>query len=178
MPVLVDPQAEAFAQQLAPGFSQAEAARRAGYGRSSSPNRGSRLMKRNDVQQRVAELRGSMSPQEPVPAITRQSLIDQAMEIKAGALADKDYSAANRALELIARVAGLLVERKETYNENVNWHSLDQAKLNDLLQTQISAMSPQDREKLLEEMPVEVRDVLDLEAMENGVYGKSSTKPQ
>jgi terminase small subunit-like protein len=165
MPVLTNSQEEAFARHMAGGdCSQTEAARRAGYAHDVAHNVGSRLMKRADVQERVMELQSAAQVQAQASAlpVTRESLIAQAMEIKNGAIADKDFTAANRSLELIARISGHLVERRETaaYTETLNLHALSSDRLNSLLREQIGSLPVAHRRKLLADAPPELRERL------------------
>ena len=72
MPQLSDPRHESFAHFVAGGASQTQAATNAGFGLGAA-NQGSRLAKRKDIQQRIAEL--SQQEQAIEPSKDKTALI-------------------------------------------------------------------------------------------------------
>jgi phage terminase small subunit len=105
---------EWFAQALAKGKSQAEAYAEAGYA-PSEPN-ASRLTRNDKVQARVSEIQAkSVIRTED----TVSSLIQEAGEIQAAAMQEKQLSAATAALTVKAKLAGLWVDKAESTNRNI-----------------------------------------------------------
>ncbi len=102
---------EAFCQALAKGEPISHAYQTAGY----APDNGhaSRLATNGNVQSRVAELQGKAAAK---LEITLEKLLRDLEEIKANAKRDRQHSAAARATELQAKLAGLMVERREVTN--------------------------------------------------------------
>jgi hypothetical protein len=114
MPTLPNPRHEKFAQARAEGKPASAAYEQAGY----SPNDGNavRLKGNEKVQLRVAELQGQGAER---AIVTLQSLIAEADEIKAKALAKGRYSAAVSALTVKAKPSGHWVDRGENQTTNV-----------------------------------------------------------
>jgi phage terminase small subunit len=108
MPALSNARHELFAQALAKGETADAAYQKAGY----RPNRGNAatLKANQSVEARVAELQGKSAER---AVVTTESLIAEADEIKAKAMATAQLSAANAALTLKAKLAGKLVDRAE-----------------------------------------------------------------
>jgi L-arabinose isomerase len=119
MPALKNPRVERFAQLLASGKTPTIAYVEAGY---KHPNGNSwRLAHREDVERRVHEIvretfereRATATVAAERAAITRQSLIEMAQEIRKAAMEAGQYSAATAALREVAVLAGLRIERLE-----------------------------------------------------------------
>lgn len=116
MPALENPKHERFAQELAKGKTATEAYVLAGY-RDNDGNAAT-LKGNQRIAERVAEIqeRGAIRAE-----ITVASLLDEAAEIQASALASGQHSAAVAALTAKAKIAGLWVERTENENTNANY---------------------------------------------------------
>ncbi len=96
---------EAFARHVASGTTLADAARRAGYAWDSARQTGSRLMKEPQVAARVADLTHARDDQ-------RQGELDELVgglkRVMIDAMARKNDFAALRAIDMIARLRGLV----------------------------------------------------------------------
>jgi hypothetical protein len=114
MPILPNPRHERFARALVEGKSASAAYEEAGY----RPNDGNAIrMKGNDrIMQRVAELQEQGAERS---VVTLESLITEAGDIQARALAKGHYSAAVSALIAKAKLAGHWVDRGENQTRNV-----------------------------------------------------------
>ena len=108
MPVLDNPKHERFAQELSKGKTADEAYVLAGY--KADRGNASRLTAKDNVIARVAEIqdRGAMRAE-----VTVESLIAEAEEVRAAALADKQYAAAISAIREKGVLSGKRVERAE-----------------------------------------------------------------
>jgi len=115
MPALQNPKHERFAQELAKGKTATEAYVLAGY----KPNDGNAAtLKGNQrILDRVARLQQVASQRVEV---TVASLIQEAGEIQAAAMQEKQLSAATAALTVKAKLAGLWVDKSENTNRNVD----------------------------------------------------------
>jgi phage terminase small subunit len=108
MPPLLNGRHELFCLALAEGKSEFDAYSSAGY----RPNRGnaSRLKAKESVRARVAELQATAAK---ASEVTIQSLLNELEAARAKATDLNQLSAAVRAVEVKARVSGLLVQRIE-----------------------------------------------------------------
>ena len=119
MPTLRNPRHERFAQFLAGGKSATDAYELAGYKRSHS--NGPALAKTEEIRARVAQINAESLERERATAaaaaeravITRQRLIEMALEARKGALEAKQYSAAVAATKEIGILSGIRIERSE-----------------------------------------------------------------
>jgi hypothetical protein len=113
MPILSNARHERFAQEVASGSSQSEAYDAAGF-RSSTPAatkaNASRLMSRPEVRERVAELQLAQGRQSE---IKRADLIEMLLADRERAHAHRQIAAAVRAAELIGKIIGMFVDRRE-----------------------------------------------------------------
>ena len=116
MPVLKNAKHEQFVQLVIQGarygWSQAEIYQRAGYKASghSAAIAGSRLMKKDVIQRRLAEL---AAPAVKKTRVTIESLIDQFDQVFSGASNDKQWGAAGSAAATKARLVGYLRDKLE-----------------------------------------------------------------
>lgn len=108
MPVLSPPRKELFAQLVAGGKSAAIAYVDAGY--RPSPSNANRLRNTEQVAARIEEL---IARRGVGVVVTKQWIIEKLVENATAALADGDRSAANRALELLGKEAGMFVDRSQ-----------------------------------------------------------------
>src|SRR3974377_826342 len=119
MPTLKNPRHERFSQLLASGKNATDAYEQAGYKRSDS--NGPALARTEEISGRVAEIHGELLERERATAaaaaeravITRQRLIEMALEARKGALEAKQYSAAVAATKEIGILSGIRIERSE-----------------------------------------------------------------
>ena len=113
MAPLKNPRHEKFIQEIAKGKSQGEAYKDAGYDAEGhgAESAGNRLLKKEEVAARLAELQGMAAA---AIDVTVQTLIAEAADIQAAALAANQHAAAVSALTAKAKLAGLWIDRKET----------------------------------------------------------------
>ena len=119
MPILKNARHERFAELLASGRSATDAYEHAGYKRSHS--NGPALAKTEEIRARVAQISAASLERERATAaaaaeravITRQRLIEMALEARKGALEAKQYSAAVAATKEIGILSGIRIERSE-----------------------------------------------------------------
>jgi phage terminase small subunit len=169
MGTLTDAQHEAFAQFVAAGLSQTEAAKRAGFPENSAHNTGCRLAKRPEIQHRIDEL---LEVQKNIDTPKLQWIIAQAIEIERAAIAAQDYGAANRALELLARLGGHLTERRETYTERrISIEKLDAEGLGELLKRSMNTLPEAERATIVDADPEVATLLIQAVKQTNGVYG-------
>lgn len=110
---LPDPKWELFAQAMAEGRNQSEAAQLSGSKGKSLAVRGSELMRKPGVAARVDYLRSKSSEiAVRTTALSKSRVLHNLEEITRLAIQAEDYSSANRANELIGKELGMFIERK------------------------------------------------------------------
>ena len=114
MAVLHNPRHEQFAQLVASGKTPAEAYVAAGYAAKTAYTCGPRLLKTASVRARVAELQRTVAQAATTAvaldcAFVLRELMDNALTAKQ----NQQWSASNRALELLGKQLGMFVERAE-----------------------------------------------------------------
>src|SRR5215472_17327859 len=113
MSILKNPRHERFVQEVASGCSQSEAYETAGF-RSATPAatkaNASRLMSRQEVRERVAELQLAQGRQSE---IKRADIIEMLLADRERAHASRQIAAAVRAAEVIGKLLGMFVDRRE-----------------------------------------------------------------
>ena len=114
MPTLPNPRHEKFAQALTEGKTASSAYEQAGYSRNDG--NAVRLKGNEKIKSRVSELQGQGAER---AVVTLQSLIAEAGDIQAKALAKSNYSAAISALTVKAKLSGHWVDRGENKTTNV-----------------------------------------------------------
>lgn len=115
MTALSNPKHEKFAQELFKGKTADEAYQIAGY--QPSRKNASRLRANEDIKRRIAEFQSASAMRVEV---TVASLIQEAGEIQAAAMQEKQLSAATAALTIKAKLAGLWIDKNENTNRNVD----------------------------------------------------------
>jgi len=132
VPILNNQRHERMARSLAEGKPVVQAYEDAGY----KPNRSNshRLKENEGIKSAVAELKGKAAAK---LEITLEKLLRDLEEIKANAKRDKQHSAAARATELQAKLAGLMIERREVTNLNAE---IDFTRLTEADRRSIDAM--------------------------------------
>ena len=127
--ILKNPRHEHFAQLVASGVNQAEAARTAGFSEHTAKEQGSRLLTRPDVKARVEELRPRFAERvAATTSLTQAYVLEKLHEnMKRAMQLEPVYdstgkptgeyryegSIANRALELIGKELGMFVDQKK-----------------------------------------------------------------
>jgi len=132
MPILRNPKHEFFCQELFKGKSASEAYEIAGF----KPNGGNAgaLRNKQHISTRLAELlerhenshAKSTAKAVELVSITLESLMREAGEIQAAAVASNQLSAATAALTVKAKLSGLWIERAQSENTNVNYAVSDE----------------------------------------------------
>ena len=139
MPALKNARHERFCRELAKGKSQVAAYEAAGY----KPHDGAaaRLCGNVRIKARMAELQGRGAER---AAVTVESLIDEADEIRRAAMKVAQYAAANGALTLKAKLAGKLVDRVETGKPG-DFDRMTDDELADFVRTEAAALGVGER---------------------------------
>jgi hypothetical protein len=99
------------------GWTQADIYKRAGYRADghSAEIAASRLMKKDEIRRRLAEL---TAPATRKARITAESLLTELEETRAGAVLAAQYGAATAAITAKAKISGILVDRLEVGGVN------------------------------------------------------------
>lgn len=117
MPELKHPRWEAFAQAYVRCKNGTQAAKEVGFKGGKDGNsfavRAHELLKKAEVQERVAELNQQLVKETMKSAkVDRAWVLDRLKENAQEALENRDRAAANRALELLGKELGLFIDRK------------------------------------------------------------------
>ena len=152
MAVLDNPRHERFAQLVATGRNPAEAYVAAGYAGKTAYTCGPRLLKVCSVRNRVRELQQTMAHVfAGQAAVDRQFVLRELRDNALAAKQNRQYSASNRALELLGKELGMFQDRNEDW---LDWDG-DLSQLTDeQLQKFLS---------LLERMSSRQTEVIDIE---------------
>jgi|SRR6516162_4100866 phage terminase small subunit len=108
MPVLSNSRWERFANLLLEGLTAVDAYEKAGYKRNDG--NASTLANHPEVQARLKELKGKLTAK---AVVTAESLLDEAEQVRLGAMEYKQFNAANTAIKGKAVLTGHWVERAE-----------------------------------------------------------------
>jgi type II secretory pathway component HofQ len=108
VPLLKNPRHEKFALALAEGKSATDAYALAGY--KSCRQNAHRMITKDDIQARLAEIQGAAAK---ASEVTIESLLNELEAARAKATDLDQLSAAVRAIEAKAKVSGLLVQKME-----------------------------------------------------------------
>lgn len=158
MATLPNPQDEIFCQHVATGISQTEAARRAGHPQTQAHNIGCRLAKRQEIQERIAEIIQAEA-EKPTSGATREQLETDLYAIIGEARSEKEFAAAIRGVEVLAKIKGYLVERKDPGRQrSARPYSED---VLTALREELDAMPAADRARYLLTAPDDVKQALD-----------------
>lgn len=120
MAPLTNAKHELFAQEIAKGRTLEEAYALAGYARSRSNS--SVLRANQSISDRIAEIQRAATRE---VIVTVESLIREADEIQQLAIASGQLSAANGAMTIKAKMAGLWVDKTDNTNLNTNVNPSD-----------------------------------------------------
>jgi hypothetical protein len=114
VPALKKPKYEHFAQALAQGLNQTQAAVQAGFAETDAPSRGCKLARRPEIQARVKELGPRIAKQAEITTnISKAWVIEKLIKGMAGAEAEKQWATYAKIIIDIAKVAGIYVEKQE-----------------------------------------------------------------
>ncbi len=114
MPALKKPKYEHFAQALAQGLNQTQAAVQAGFAETDAPSRGCKLARRPEIQARVKELGPRIAKQAEITTnISKAWVIEKLCKTMESAQADKQWSTVAKIIIEIAKVSGVYVEKQE-----------------------------------------------------------------
>jgi phage terminase small subunit len=149
---LANGQHEMYARARAAGFSQTESAKRANYAHSTCPNVGCRLEKRLDVQQRIRELAVTISPG---VLASKQWVVLELLENHRLARKEKNIMASKACLELVARLQGFLVERRESDSRQLRINVSTPAELRDVLRAQVDQLPSEERPEIEGEVAID-----------------------
>lgn len=105
---LANPKHELFCRNYAVMASGSQAARTAGYAYRTAKWQAMRLLKRPEIQARLAERRAEIAREYSLDSAT---LLCKLEAVFIQAFSDRDYKAAARVIEVQARVAGILKGR-------------------------------------------------------------------
>jgi Terminase small subunit len=126
--VLNNPRRERFAQLVATGRSATDAYVAAGYAKKAAYTCGPRLLKVISVRARVRELDETIAcVSTSRTAVDREFVLRELMDNALAAKRNRQYSASNKALELLGREIGMFKEQSEDW---LDWDG-DLSKLSD-----------------------------------------------
>jgi len=111
----ISEQQEAFCQAYVFYANAAHAAREAGYSPATARQQGHRLIKRRTIELRIDAIRRHLAQQ---GCRTTETLLGKLENIYNRALTDRAYHAASRAVEIQARMAGLMPSMHERLAAN------------------------------------------------------------
>jgi hypothetical protein len=153
MPALPNPQLESFCIHIAAGVNQSEAARRAGYSDLSAANMGCRIAKREDVRMRIMELADSEDPTRGTVG-KKVWIVSEAIDLYRDSRKAEEFNAARLCLEFLARMQGLLVDKRETDSRQLKINITNATELREVLRANV------------EQLPAEVRAELEGEVLD------------
>jgi len=114
VPALKKPKYEHFAQALAQGLNQTQAAVQAGFAETDAPSRGCKLARRPEIQARVKELGPRIAKQAEITTnISKAWVIEKLCKTMESAQADKQWSTVAKIIIDIAKVSGVYVDKQE-----------------------------------------------------------------
>lgn len=123
-PILLDAKHEVFAQKLAHGVNQTQAAIQAGFSPVSASTQGHKLSARKDVSDRVTELllqreqiRSEAMKHIELP--TRMDVLNDLVAVREEAKIARNLNARMKANELIGKELGMFVQRTDVRVESV-----------------------------------------------------------
>jgi len=145
--VLRNPQHERFAQAVVSGKSPVEAYVAAGYQEKTAYTCGPRLLKRPEVRARVDELQQRVSETVVERAVLSQEFVlGELMDNVLKAKQERQFSAVNRALELLGKELGMFADRSHL---SVEWDG----DLKKLTGPQLEKMAEQMEEQIAKDDP-------------------------
>lgn len=140
MPALPNPRQERFAKNIALGMSQADAYRKAGYA-ARTPCSGwsgaSRLSRNVKVSGRIYEL---LSKSETDLIVDRNTMTNVFTDLLHSARTAGNYNAAKGAADSLAKLHGLMIDRKETGRPG-DFSAMADDQLREFIQTAANQLS-------------------------------------
>jgi hypothetical protein len=161
--MLSDQRRETFAQNVATGHNLTESARRAGFGgKGQVYNTASRLAKEPAVAERINQLRALNNAHTDSSVASKNWVLCEAIENHKLARAAGDINTSRQCLELVARLQGYLVERRE--GQSVQWrlNPTDPKELSAAIKTQLELLPPSAREAMLAAAPKKLADAIEV----------------
>src|SRR5712691_3259775 len=152
MAALKKPKYEHFAQALAQGLNQTQAAVQAGFAETDAPSRGCKLARRPEIQARVKELEPRVAKQAEITLnITKAWMIEELQQVLAKAMETKQLGTAAKCIINIGKVSGVYVEKQEvdwlmTWDGNVQ--SISDERLKRVNELALKIACGDDQEKL------------------------------
>jgi len=152
VPALKKPKYEHFAQALAQGLNQTQAAVQAGFAETDAPSRGCKLARRPEIQARVKELGPRIAKQAEITTnISKAWVIEKLCKTMESAQADKQWSTVAKIIIDIPKVAGVHVEKQEV-DWMMSWdgkiESLSDERLRQLTNISVMVATGGDPEKI------------------------------
>ena len=148
MPVLPNSKHERFAQLVASGRTPADAYAAVGYKERTAYTCGPRLLKRAAVRARVTELQRAVAQVSVTRgAIDREFVLKELMDNALQAKQEQQFSASNRALELLGKEMGMFVDRTD---HSFSWDG-DPANLTDAQLEKLTQCLESQAKQLLDE---------------------------
>lgn len=120
---------EAFCREYVKGKSLTDAAVSAGFSASGGPAHCSRLLRRPDVQARIACLREMHGLTDRPAKVDKQWILDTLVRNIEAGLNANDRAAVNRGLELLGREHGLFTERRIVAQDPLDGMTVDELRL-------------------------------------------------
>lgn len=157
---------------MAGGSSQTQAAVNAGFGQGQA-NQGSRLAKRPEIKQRIAELSQQAEtdgqPQSKVELVqTKPWIIMQTVQLHRHSKKDGKYETSLNCLRFLAQLGGHLDGNSRLNPGNApksltqnNFYNLSSGQLYDALKQELGGVPEQDRKKLVAALEIEAVEVDD-----------------
>lgn len=155
--VLSNPKHELFATYVASGLNQTESGRRIGISEGSVTVESSRLAKRPEVKGRIVELRNLNGMESKDAPVNKLWIITKLVEIVESK--EKGDPSKIKALELLSRLGGFLVDRSESYSERVNLTLEDPKELQHAILREVGALPFEEREAILSIAPIDLDDL-------------------
>jgi hypothetical protein len=174
--MLADSKRELFAQNVAVGCKLTEAARRAGFDCKRIHNAASRMSKEPQVAARITELRAVNcdlktlqngapdSPRDTPDVATKNWVLVEVINNHRLARAAGDLNVSRQCLELVARLKGYLVERKDSQHLSVRLNVNDPKELSSVLRQQLESLPATERSSMVELLPKQIADAIEIQA--------------
>lgn len=117
---------ELFATEFVKCRNKKQAYLAAGYKKQKTATldgiRASEVFNKPHIRERIRELTDKATEK---TVLTAAKVLDNFQKVYDAALADGDYAAANRAMELFGKHLGMFTDKIETVNKNVNFNAAD-----------------------------------------------------
>lgn len=161
--MLSDPRRESFARNMAMGCNRMEAGRRSNWPESGLANRVSRLLKEPNVLRRIKELCLNTNISE---IASKDWVLCEVIENHRLARKSGDINVSRQCLELVARLKGYLVERRDTSNLQVRVNLTDPEQLRAAIRDSLQSLPLGDQYNVIELAPPELAEAIKAELPE------------